>query len=800
MRITIKKLRLLIAGLACLLIAVLAGFLVYARYRIRHIGKDLPGKLGINVQQTANGYVASWSDKGHTTFTIRASKLVTFKNNGHAILHDVAITLYGPPGTNREDHVYGSDFDYDQKAGVASAQGEVQIDLEAPQAANDQQQASGEQAEKNTIHIKASGLVFSQKTGIATTSQQVEFHLPKAAGQAVGAVFDSKQGTLVLEKQVEFTSSENGEPAIVRAGHAQLLRDTRQAFLLHAESEFRNERSSADEAILYFRKDGSVERIAAKGNVHTTLDSGAQTTSQTADISLDEKSQPLQVLMGGGVNFLSKDAAQSMHGNAVEGTLTFGENAVLRHAQFRNAVSFVDQQLKLNNDPNGSSTRQVQAAKLDIDFALGRDKKIAAQKVLASGNAVATLRTISAKNPEQNTTISGDQLLATLTEGRVIQRLDGTGHTKIIDLAHDGATNTSAGDTLHITFSPSARTATNAKGQRALPAAQGAQIETAVQDGNVTLTQMPARDARTENGTAPLPVHATAARAEYHAVDQVLHLTGNPRLNNGSIDLAAQLVDYHRDTGDATAKGDVKATYLRGNHPPASGTGSIFGGQGPVHIVAQQADLAHASGDSVFRGQARMWQGANAVAAPVIELSRTGQTILAHGQEKSDPQPVDTTIASAMGAKRQQSVIRIKSRTLTYSDKERQGDFGGGVVAASPDGTIRSEKAQVFLQPVPAAGAGRKPQESQASQVEKIIASGDVVLTQPGRTGEGEKLVYTADDARYVLTGTPAKPPQMYDAAHGTTTGEALIFNDRNDSVEISGGQSAAVTKTRAPK
>src|SRR5215469_18967153 len=146
MRITIKRLRLLIIGLACLLVAVLGGFLMYARYRIRHIAKDLPGKLGMNIQQTANGFTYSQSDKGHTIFTIHASKLVQFKDNGHAVLHDVAITLYGPPGTNREDHVSGSDFDYDQKNGIASAQGEVQIDLQSPQ-----------QGSTGAIHVKASG-------------------------------------------------------------------------------------------------------------------------------------------------------------------------------------------------------------------------------------------------------------------------------------------------------------------------------------------------------------------------------------------------------------------------------------------------------------------------------------------------------------------------------------------------------------------------------------------------------------------------------------------------------------------
>jgi lipopolysaccharide export system protein LptA len=801
MQITIKRLRLLIVGLTCLILAVLGGFLVYARYRIRHFGKDLPGKLGLNIQQTANGYTVSQSEKGHTVFTIHASKLVQFKSDGHAILHDVAITLYGPPGADREDHVYGSDFDYDQKNGIASAQGEVQIDLQAPQSANGQPAADSEQTEKSTIHIKASGVVFNQKTGMATTNQAVEFHLPKAAGQAVGATFDSKQGILVLDKQFELTTSTNGEPAVVHASHAQLLRDSRQAFLLNAVSAFRNERSSAEQAIIYFRKDGSAERIDAKGNVHTVMDDGAQTTSQTANILLNEKSQPTQAVMGGGVNFIDHDDSQTMHGNAVEGTLTFGQDAVLRHAQFRNAVSFVDQQLKLANDPHGSATRQVQASKLDVDFTTGPDKKAMAQKALATGNAVAILRAIPSKGPEQNTTISADQLLATLSDGRAIQQLDGTGHTKIEDLAQDGSTNVSTGDVLHISFVPQGTAPTPIKARKP-QVAQGSQIDKAVQEGNVALTQMPAKSTKTANGGSQLPLHATAKRAEYDAGDQVLHLTGNPRVNNGEIDLAAQTVDYRRDTGDANAKGDVKATYLREGDQPGKASGSMFGGQGPVHIVAEQADLQHATGDSIFRGQARMWQTANAVSAPVIELSRTQQALKAHGNAGDGPAIVDTTIASLMGPKKRQSVIRVKSRTLIYSDHERRGDFDGDVVATAPDGTIRSDQAQFFLQPVQTAGAQPKGEShsTPSSQIEKIIAKGRVVLLQPGRKGEGEELVYTSADGRYVLTGTPANPPRISDAARGTTTGTALIFNDQDDSVEVSGGQSAAVTKTRAPK
>ncbi len=588
----------------------------------------------------------------------------------------------------------------------------------------------------------------------------------------------------------------------MHASHAQLLRDSRQAFLLNAETEFRNERSTAEQAVVYFRQDGSAERIDAKGNVHTVLDDGAQATSQTANVALNEKSQPMQAVMGGGVNFIAKDDAQSMHGNAVEGTLTFGPEAAIRHAQFRDAVSFVDQQLKLAGDSHGSATRQVQASKLDIDFKTGPDKKAVAQKALATGNAVATLRAIPSKGREESTTISADQLLATLGNGRTIQQLDGSGHTKIVDLAQDGATNISTGDTLHITFTPQNQSPAPARAH-ATSTVQASQIETAVQEGNVSLTQTPAKTAKPANGNAQLPLHATANRAEYHEGDQVLHLTGEPRINNGVIDLTAQTVEYHRDSGDARAKGGVKATYLREGNQQNVPAGSMFGDQGPVHIVAEEADLQHASGDSIFRGQARMWESANAVSAPVIELSRTQQTLKAHGESDGKAR-VDTTIASSMGAKRKESVIRVKSNTLVYSDKERRGDFGGDVIATAPDGTIRSDETQFLLHPVAQTKAQNQPSglshTGASSQIDKIIAKGNVVLTQPGRKGEGERLVYTAADGRYVLTGTAANPPRISDAARGTTTGAALIFNDQDDSVEVSGGQSAAVTKTRAPK
>ena len=59
-------------------------------------------------------------------------------------------------------------------------------------------------------------------------------------------------------------------------------------------------------------------------------------------------------------------------------------------------------------------------------------------------------------------------------------------------------------------------------------------------------------------------------------------------------------------------------------------------------------------------------------------------------------------------------------------------------------------------------------------------------LRQDG-SGVGEQLVYSNDTGDFVLTGTAAAPPQLIDPAHGTVTGQALIFNSRNDSVRVEG-------------
>jgi lipopolysaccharide export system protein LptA len=222
-------------------------------------------------------------------------------------------------------------------------------------------------------------------------------------------------------------------------------------------------------------------------------------------------------------------------------------------------------------------------------------------------------------------------------------------------------------------------------------------------------------------------------------------------------------------------------------------------------VVAAEAQLHRATNEATFRGQARLWQQANSVTAPVIVLDRTRHTLTALTTNAAEP--VKTVLVSAGGVasgkdggkSTQPSVIRVRGGELRYSDVERKAVMRAGVlgnvVAETGTATSTSNDVEVLLLP-----AGKAATPGQA-QVDRLTARGHVVLTSEGRRGTGEQLVYTGATGEYVLTGTASTPPKMTDPARGTVTGEALIFRGRDDSISIeSSGGRKTTTETTAPR
>jgi lipopolysaccharide export system protein LptA len=848
MALTPAKLRTWILILGGCLVAAIAGFFVYGRWQGRRLGHDRPGGLETGIQQSTQGFTYSESRGGHTIYTLHASKAVQFKGGGHAELHDVSITLYGAEG-QAANRIYGSEFDWDPVHGIAHAVGEVQIDFQGaatpgPQAGK----AAAEESEnKNTVHVKTSGLVFNKQTGLASTTEKIEFRLAEAAGSATGASFDSQTGIIILTADVAFNSSVGGNPLALRAHHAQYDRGNRLLYLLQDVTDYADSHSSSDQATVSFRTDGSAYQVLAEGHVVFTGNDGQQVNARIAHVDLDAKSEPRQAKLDGGLLYVANNEARLLHGSAASGTMLFGPESTIRHAQLHTAVSVVDEEklpqldsAKTKQNAPQSITRQVQASQVDIDFAQGPDRSPEAQQILATGGGRVNVHTIYAKTPPEDMTVQGDQLFATLVDGEVLSSLRGTGHTSLVTVSPAGVTQSSKGDNLLLTFAapPQKTPVKAAKGKKANPPQPADQLQSAVQLGNVTLVQ---QGAATGGGQPPAPTTATAQRAAYDSATEVVELTGSPRIQEDSGELSATLLEMERKTGNATATGDVKATYHEAKGQQGKGRENIgFAGTGPVHVVADHARLDHATDVTTFYGkageQARLWQGNDSVSAPVLELSRAHGTLSAHGQgsapavnavftssqtnRQTNPQ-ANPQNNSKPNAKTQApaapSVVRLQSRTLFYAQNDHKAVFSGGVVAQTISGMLHSSFMDIYFSqgPSPAKAPdqrgsqnssappsqGAPPTQDGSSQsVSKIVARGAVQLEQPGRKGTGEELTYTAADGKFVLTGTGAVPPRLSDQARGVVTGNALIFNDRDDSVVVSGGTSNAVTQTRVAR
>jgi lipopolysaccharide export system protein LptA len=260
-------------------------------------------------------------------------------------------------------------------------------------------------------------------------------------------------------------------------------------------------------------------------------------------------------------------------------------------------------------------------------------------------------------------------------------------------------------------------------------------------------------------------------------------------VEDGALQFSADKVDVSRASGDAFAHGNVKASWMDTAGNGQKGTTIGFGGQGPAHVVAAETQLHQATGEATFRGQARLWQQANSVSAPVIVLDRERQTLVA--RTTSAAEPVRVVLLTSTGATQ-----GVRGGDLKYSDLERKAvmrsGVQGNVVAETASATSTSNEVEVTMLP-----AGKT---KDSSQVDHMTARGHVVLTSEGRRGTGEQLVYTGATGEYVLTGTASAPPKMSDPTRGSVTGEALIFRGHDDSVSVEGGGRKTTTQATAPR
>jgi lipopolysaccharide export system protein LptA len=813
-RFTIERLRTLVLVAGVLLVIALGVFLGTAKFRNRFNKRDIPHSLGLGIQEEANGFVYTHEVRGHTLYKIRASKQVQLKKDGKVFLqlHDVSIELYAEDGS-RVDRIEGGEFEYNPGVGIAKAAGPVEITLMKPTVApaiapkakagetigskpmSDKLASAAQTAASGEIHVKTSGLIFDRNSGEASTQQKVEFSLTQGNGSAVGAKYDAHDGVLVLDRDVELSIERGTQPIKMFARHAEFERDEKACTLSAATVRYGNGASSAEVAKIYFRDDGSAQRLEAAGGFSMTTQTGGRLSAPRGILAFDEHNEPLHGHLDGGVLIDSDNSGRKVHGAAPSMALVFAGKGVLRSAHLERGV-------QIASDESGSAQDAVRTHRewaspvLDIAFRDAGQGQVEPASMHGTGGVVVTASTQRGSGPAAPEKLTADDVTGDFGKRGALTAITGHGHTTITQTTAAGVQQSTSGDVLaaHLA-APQSGTGT---------AKSGLQIESATVDGHVVLIQQPAA----KGGVAQPVVKATAAHAEYSDGGQWLHLTGSPRVTDGGLEITAEKLDVSQESGDALAQKNVKATWKGdARHGGSGNLNADFGAQGPVHVVAVEAELKRSSGSAVFKGNVRLWQEGNSITAPVVVLDRTKQELTAQTTEKKAP--VQVVLVSAMAAipgqqakskQNEPSVIRVRGGDLRYSGAERKAVMSAGavgeVVASTANANTTSNEVELVMLP-PGNHAGKA---GAAGQVDRMTSRGNVEVSSAGRSGVGEQLVYSNDTGDFVLTGTAAAPPRLAVPAHGTVTGQALIFNSRNDSVRVEGDGQKTTTMTTSPK
>jgi lipopolysaccharide export system protein LptA len=799
---SVSRLRRWFALGAMLMVATVAGMYFYAQWSLRKAVHAIPAKMGLNIQQTAEGFSISKSVEGRTQFTVSASKAVQFKEGGRAELHNVKIVIYGKD-SSRFDRIAGDDFEYDPVSGNVNTKGRVLIDLQANPEGARQSDQSAPAPSKAPIHLESNGLIFNKNTGDASASGKVVFQTPQASGSAIGIQYFAKSGTMNLLSAVELTVN-RPRPVHLDAASGVITKQPHQIVLTTAHMVREQQEMRSNQATFFLREDNTVDRVLAEGDVESVIHGKSETHSRSdqAELWLTGSRNLLTTAILSGNVQLASLGAQPADAAAGRVTMHFAGSAQGQqsletiHAEDGVRLSQKNSKsatLVAGTAPGASSTlvstnstppkgsgqsQDVEMTAPVMDFIV-KDGRLL-QRAETSGPPQIV---ITQPGANQKTVVTAVKFTATFTDKNRLATLHGEPDAKIVSSLIDpgkiGATKTGAqvqtdristSRMLDVVFLP-----------------EGG-VQSITQTGAFTYV----------DGTQ----RAWAQRGEYTTADQMMVLNGSPRVVDGGMTTTAHTVRMNRETGDAFADGNVKSTY---SDLKAQPDGAMLASSDPIHVTSRSMTAHKSSAIAVYTGDARLWQNANIVEAPVLQFDRDHRALFAQGanqeganqegtEQGTKAQPVSTVLVQ-VDKDGKVTPVHITSARMNYADAERRVFFDGGVTAKSDDAIMTGERMTVFLLP---RNQSQAPSGTMPGKIDRIIAEERVVVTQPTRHATGDRLVYTSADDMFVLTGGP---PSIFDAERGKTTGDSLTFYRHDDRVLVEGKEtSPAVTRTHVAR
>jgi len=806
-----KQIRLLSAGKALalgLFIAIAAALVVYLVFRTKHVQPDQarPKLQGKVVAVFSNTHYAH-EVNGQIRFNITAGTDKSYQDGTHE-LEQVRLEAYGTAG-DRHDIVTSDKAKVSDPADLSKLDAEFESNVVVHTSEG--------------LTLKTSYLHYDQAKNTVDTKEVVEFEGRNYAGRATGLLIEATDERAHLLKDVDVTikpqegpaegngkqakagrataggEQETPEERAARKARKRARKEARRrngAELAQAQPmpEAPKQRSGnpapakpetkkpttirSDSAVLekkehritfdggaivtqgtdelratrmvsYTDATNHLERVEARGNSQLTQAEKGEIKSPDMDFFFNESHQLSKAVATGGAysRSLGPDPAREASADNIEAAFVDGpRGSVIDSLKARSSAVIKMHAPAAANVRVNPTERELTADEVTMQFFPdGRNIKLAD----AVGSAVMTITPVRAVRGADKKTIRAPRMNAIFfDEGNRVKSFTATDGVRV-ELEALLANSRP----LRVTTSKTARADFLEDSQ---------DIDHVSQDGNFKYNE----------GDR----NALADRAVYDGQNEVLNLRGKrPMVWDAKGRTQADEIDYDRGRDETHARGDVRTTYY--SRESSNDSTPFKNTKSPIFITSERADARNEDGVAVYTINARGWQDDNFVKADRIELYQDDQRMVAIGNVESALYQVKRETSPG---KREEVPGFATAERMTYSDTDRKVHYEGSVKARQGTDRIDASAVDVYL-------------KQDVNEVDHMNAEGNVVLTQPGRRGVGDKLAYSSDDGRAVLSGRAAR---VDDVEKGSTMGSQLTFYSHDDRVSVENQQGAGRVKS----
>jgi lipopolysaccharide export system protein LptA len=548
------------------------------------------------------------------------------------------------------------------------------------------------------------------------------------------------RGNLAKQKQGDST---DGKPARIQCAEALLERkEGRVTFAGGVTVTQAPISMRSDRMVGYLDETDQIERIEARGNSNLEQSNSAEIKAADIDFFFSEGNNLARALATGGAyaRSLGPEPAREARARTIEAFFVAGPRG--------NAVDIIkadgDAVIRVSAPPPASekdnpAARELSAATVSLQFYEDGQFIRSAQ---AEGDAIMQVVPVRSEPGAEKKTIRAPRMSAEFFEqGNRVRSFNATGGVRVEiepTVSSDASRRVTTSATLSALFSPASQ-----------------DIERIAQEG----------DFKYNEGDR----NAVAERATYDGTVEVLSLRGRrPLAWDSKSRTQADEIDYDRLSEETRARGDVRTTYYSRE---TTGDSTPFkNNRSPIFITAERAEARNLEGVAIYIGNARGWQDDNFVKGDRIELYEKDKRMVAAGHVES---ALYTARREVEEGKREVVPGFATADRMTYLDTDRVVRYDGHVRARQGTDRIEASSVEVYL-------------KKETNEVDRLMAEGNVLMTQPGRRGTGDRLAYTSEDGRAVLTGKVAR---IDDVEKGTTMGSELTFYSRDDKITVENQQ-----------